>query len=190
MKYFIILDISISMAYVCPSISNMTTNDKINHLKFIIGRYDTYFISINNKGSFYLAVNAFLFSSIIGAFFSIPDRSNFSLGIYILFSIAMIFSCLSIAFTLLAIKPYLNNKSDNADGSVIFFGDVAEYHVNKFVTMWSHLNETQFYSDMVHQQYLLSCGLLRKFRLLNYATWMIALQILMIVIISLIFISR
>ncbi len=172
------------------SLGNMTITEKINQLKFIIGRYDTYYASVNSKGSFYLTVNTFLFTSIIGGFFTQPDHGSLSIGLYILFSLAVIFSCLSISFTLLAIKPYLNTKADNTDGSIVFFGDVADYHLNKFVSTWTHLTESQFYDDLVRQQYLLSCGLQRKFRFINFATWAIALQILIIIIISLILITK
>jgi hypothetical protein len=168
---------------------DMAPDMKNQKLEFIIGRYDHYYDSVNNKGNVYLTVNTFILAGMISGYLALESKYHFGLCMLLLFVASILFNILSITLTLMAIKPYLNTKKDNVDGSAIFFGDVADYHINQYERMWNNMDETIWHKDLRKQATLLACGLERKFRYLSYATWFIAGQVLAVVIFGISFLN-
>ena len=144
----------------------MKTNEKIEALKHTMDRYDHYFNSVNNKGSFYLALNTFLLGGIVTGFYSLKASVAISLLVY-----AGLTCCLlSLGFTLWAIFPFLS-KRNSVNDSVLYFGGVSNYSHNIFKKMYDEITEDNLYEDYIRQVHLLAIGLHHKFRRLQVATY-------------------
>ncbi|MCC6181899.1 MAG: hypothetical protein IT237_08700 [Bacteroidia bacterium] len=168
----------------------MEKEKKIEKLKFIVGRYDHYYDSVNNKGNVYLTLNTFLLGGAVTGFYSYLNSNTVSCSLMIIMAITIILNLLSLSTALWAIKPYLNKPSDNANGSLLFFGDVAHYHYNLYQKMFEELDEEKSYNDFIKQTHLLSIGLKNKFTLMKWSTYFLAGQILLLTIIGLIILNK
>lgn len=166
------------------------TKEKNEMLKQVIGRYDMYYCSVNNKGSLYLSINTFILGGVLTGFFALSTKSNFGAGINLLFIFTLIANLGAIICTLLAINPYVNKKKDNSIGSLLFFGDVAEYHEKPYNKMWDELDENKWYDDQKKQAQLLAHGLTKKFKKLTCATWFIVAQVILVVVFGIIILSK
>lgn len=160
----------------------MDLKDKNEKLQYSIDRFDNYYEAINSKGNLYLTINTFILGGMIAGYFTLDSMFNFGIGLLLLFVSALAANLASVLFTLFAIKPYLNDKKENPDGSVIFFADVADYHSNHFDNIWRQMDDQKWHDDLKTQARLLSFGLKRKFTRLTYATWFIAAQIVAVII--------
>ncbi len=158
----------------------MDTISKNEKLKFIIERYDKYYENINSKGNVYLTINTFILAGTIAGFYTLNDKFHFGAAILLMFFFSVASNFCSVGYTLLAIKPHLNTKNDNADGSALFFGDVADYHANQYENIWRDMNDEIWHKDIKKQACLLATGLKKKFNLLVYATWFIGAQLFFI----------
>ena len=158
---------------------------KNEKLEYIISRYDHYYESVNNKGNIYLTVNTFILGGIIGGYFSLQHIYKMGFPMLLLFILAIFFNFASITSTLIALKPYLNKKKDNEDGSAIFFGDVADYHNNNYQKIWENMTDEGWNNDLKKQVTLLACGLKAKYSYLSWATLFIAGQVLAVFIFGL-----
>jgi len=158
----------------------MTEKEKLEELKFAIGRFDHYYDSVNNKGNLYLAVNTFVLGSVIAGYASLNSQFHFSNWILSLLIAVLAANLFSVAYTLAAIKPFLKKK--HGSRSMIYFGDVhnaSEVTVGDF---WKNLTAEKLKEDFLSQYKILAGGLDRKFRWLKTATTFIAIQIAGIVL--------
>lgn len=163
----------------------MDKKDKIEFIKFSIERFDHYYDSINNKGNLYLTLNTFLLGGIITGYYSIRDNKELNCFPQLWIWIVLILNLLGLLLTLFAIKPYLGNKSSGKNSSLIYFGSVSLLSMQTLHNLYSSLNEDKLYKDMIKQTHALSSGLRKKFNLLKVATYLLALEFLIIVIIGL-----
>lgn len=163
---------------------------KIELLKFIIGRYDHYYDSVNNKANLYLALNTFLLGGLATVYYGLGQQAGISRPCFILMTIMLILNVWSITVALMATKPYNNTVTDNKDGSLIYFGDVADYPANMHEKLFNDYNEDRQYKDLVTQTHLLAIGLKRKFKFMGTATYLLAGQILLTLIIFLLIINK
>jgi len=168
----------------------MENKDKSEKLKFVISRYDDYYLSINNKGKFYLTLCTFTLGGMMAGYFSIARQIHLGFCEEILFGLILILNIVAIISTLLAINPFLNTKKDNINGSLIFFGDVADYHEKPYKKMWDELDEDKWYEDLKKQAHLLACGLTKKFKRLHLATLFLIMQVVLIVIFGIIILNK
>lgn len=164
----------------------MDEKEKREELKFIIGRYDHYYDSVNNKGSFYLAINTFVLGGIVAVSDTILGKCSDSRMCLGLFVAILLMGAISLVSTLFSIKPYLNTKRDNNSGSLIFFGDVAGCSEEQYNKLWDNLATDGYYKDLRCQAALLSKGLSSKFGKLNIATWALIAQVILITILFII----
>lgn len=168
----------------------MENKEKNEKLKFVINRYDDYYLSVNNKGKFYLTFSTFILGGMMAGYFSIAKQIPLGFCEEILFGLTLLLNIAAIISTLLAINPFLNTKKDNVNGSLIFFGDVADYHEKPYSKMWDELDEDKWYEDLKKQTHLLACGLIKKFKKLNLATLFLIIQVVLIVIFGVIILNK
>jgi hypothetical protein len=164
----------------------MEKTEKNKNLQYIIDRYDNFCVSINSKGNLYLAVSTFILGGIIAGYFTLDKQYHFGCGVNMLFIFTLIANIGAIICTLFAITPYMNNKKDNAKGSLIYFGDVADYHEDHYQKMWTELDDDQWHEDLKKQAQLLASGLSKKFKRLHCATWFIIAQVVLVVVFGII----
>lgn len=168
----------------------MDPQQRNEELKFIIGRYDGFFDSINNKGNIYLTVNTFILGGVIAGYTTLDSEYSFGGGMLVLFIFTLISNLVSVGCSLYSIRPYLNNKKDNPNCSAIFFRDIANCASEDLKKMWDEMDEGKWNTDLLKQVHLLSVGLDRKFWSLAVATFFIVIQIVTVVIFCLIFLKQ
>lgn len=168
----------------------MEKKEKIEQLKFIVGRYDHYYDSVNNKGNVYLTLNTFLLGGMVAGFYSFINNNTVTCCLMILMALTIILNLVSITTALWAVKPYLNKPKDNENGSLMFFGDVAYYPYNLYQNLFAALDEEKNYADFVKQTHLLAIGLKNKFSLMKTSTYFLGGQILLLTIIGLIILNK
>ncbi len=166
--------------------SSNYTNEKIETLKHTMDRYDHYYDSINNKGNLILALNIFLLSGIITGYYSIKGEVVCGFGILFFMWSGLLFCLLSIACSLWATLPYLSKQSDRINGSVIYFGSVANLSFQRFNQKYSEMTDENRYEDYLQQVHLLAIGLQKKFRRIQIATYLLGGCFFCITIIGLI----
>ncbi len=143
-------------------------NEKIELLKYNISRFDHYYASVNFKSSFLVIGNI----TIIG--FLISNKNN--ILDYIFFA-NLLLTTLSLVFILMAINPF--TKSYHKNGSIIFFGDIANSDYNNFSSKINKLSKKLYISDLQKQVYILSIGLKKKFSHLKVATIIFIINIVL-----------
>lgn len=157
---------------------------KLENLKHTMDRFDHYYDSINNKGNLYLTLNTFLLGGLMTGFYNIKEVLVDKCDVIIFVWIALLCSFLSIAFTLLAIIPYLNKQADSVNGSIINFGNVSNISLTSFKKMYEELSDEKRCEDYLQQVYLLSRGLQKKFNRLRTATYLLGGYFICVIIIG------
>jgi hypothetical protein len=158
------------------------SNEKYEHAKFAIGRYDHYLNVVNSKGSFYIAVNTFLLGSLftaVTAVFRQLDKPWYVWGLLSLFAVS---SLVSIILTILAINPFLrsgNNSSRNR--SLLFFGSVAEYQKDNYRDAFTDQDSHRMLRDTVDQSWTLATALVSKYRKLQLAGYLLIAQFALLI---------
>lgn len=167
----------------------MEQKDKIEQLKFCIGRFDTFYENVNSKGNLYLPLNSFLMSGIIGGYFSLKDKIHFDSFTIFLLGVTLLFNLLGFGFTIWATMPYLKSTK-KTDTSLIFFNDVASNTWLEFEKKYDAMTAPDVYLDFKKQGYLLASGLKKKFLCLTVATIFLILQFVGIIISSIIIFNK
>lgn len=137
----------------------LTTEEKVDILKYNISRYDHYFASVNFKSSFLVLGNI----TILG--FVLSNRTN--IHDYIFYALVLLVAA-SLITVLLAIKPYLKRYEGKA--SVVFFNDIANISIDSYRKNMNKLVQREYIQDLEEQVHVLAKGLTRKFLYLNIAT--------------------
>jgi len=168
----------------------MDRKEKMEHLKFLINRYDHYYDSMHNKGNFYLSLNTFLLGGIVTGFFMFKATFPSNKLLLILMIITVVLNLLSLLTALASIKPYLNKAKQNLNGSLIYFGDIANYQYLHFNKLVNEMNYETYFEDLTKQTHLLAIGLNNKYNLLYWSTVLLAMQTILISIIGLIILNK
>lgn len=163
---------------------NISIAEKINTLKHTMDRYDHYYDSVNNKANVFLTLNTFLLGGIITGYYSIKDKLECGFDLYFFVLTGLILCILSIGFSLWATMPYLSKQADSINGSVIFFGNVANVSYQSFKQMYCDMTDEKRFDDYLQQVYLLSIGLQNKFFRLKIATYLLGSCFVCIIIIG------
>ena len=151
----------------------MTNNEKIELSKFVIGRYDHYFDSVNNKANFWLAFNTFAIGVVLTTYKDVKDiipvhaTSWFNWGVVVFLVVAVVASFL----ILVASWPHLNTRKRAAASSrsLLYFDDVAVVDIVDYQNALDGANEHQLQLDYTNQVHQLATGLSRKYQLLAIA---------------------
>jgi hypothetical protein len=143
--------------------------DKIDHCRFIIGRYDHYYDSINNKSAFFLSLNTFVVAGIVAIVASKEDLFRQNDRLSCMMFLILILGFISIVLTLLAAIPYLKGKIDKDSWSLIFFCSISNQGFKEFTDKLASTSDSELEKDYACQAYLLASGLKYKFKMLKAA---------------------
>lgn len=149
--------------------------NKIEELKFIIGRFDHYFDSVNGKGNLYLTLNTFLLGGAIAGYAGLLSAKicNLAWSELVLFCAICLCNAVVFFFSIAAIFPFV---SERQGGSSIFYGDVAGRTEPEWKTLFSAVQAGAYEQDLIEQAHKLATGLNGKFMRLRKATWWILIE--------------
>lgn len=153
--------------------------DKCEHAKFIISRFDHYYESINNKSTFYIALNTFIFGGICVGYLSLYNKikQDATTPAFLISLLLLSFCWLSIYFTIIALKPFLKDKDQSKEiPSLIFFGGIARHELAYFEEKFNKLDDAAALSDLVQQVHCLAQGLDKKYKKLKWASLFLVAQ--------------
>lgn len=168
----------------------MDAKEKDTFLTFLIGRYDPYYDAVNNKGNLYLTLNTFILGGVLAGYFWINTQLTLGCEHKFLLIALLVTNITSISFTLLAIKPYLNSGTAKGNKSISFFGDVAQTSLSEYNKALDEISEANRIKDKECQCHTIAVGLRKKFKLLILTTWLIATQMLLIVIFGIMILTK
>jgi hypothetical protein len=164
-----------------------------DHLKFLIERFDHYYDTVNNKSSFYIALNTFIFGGVTAGYIAINEKKMPLPTLIWYLAMALLLACtLSTIFTILAIRPYRNSNHTNSQSkSLIFYSDIACHKVEYLKEKIANQTNDDRINDLTEQMHSLAFGLDRKFKYLSFASkCLIAEYILLFPLIVLIIINN
>lgn len=156
------------------------TMELLEETKFIIGRYDHYYDSINNKGNLYLVLNTFIAGGVISGYYALDEKYHFGCFFKYLLLLTILINVGSTLLTLLAIKPYFSKRKGIRDNSLYYFGDVAGREIDNYDKTFTKATEEELLRDSLSQVHKLACGLNSKFKKINVASILIGLQVILI----------
>ena len=159
---------------------------KIEHLQFVVNRYDHYYDAVNNKGQFFLGLNTFIIG-VLGATYSFLNDKVYSCSwvIYLFMGVSFISAFISIFHTLRAVLPFVENNTR----SLIFFASVSQMQVKDFVEEAKNASEMKFEEDLTFQVHQLATGLTKKYKRLTYAGYFIAIEFIALIPFSILLIN-
>jgi hypothetical protein len=151
--------------------------DKYEHIKFAIERFDHYYDTINSKGSFYVGLNSFIFGGVCVGYTSLVDKLNTNFWIWFLLILLIASSWISIYFTLSAIQPYQKDSHANDQNpSLLFFGGIARHELSFFIEKFNAQTTEEISTDAAKQLHSLAKGLDKKFKRLRFAGILLMIQ--------------
>lgn len=151
----------------------MNAQQKTEHLKYILERYDHYIESIQSKSNLYIGLNTLIMGGIITLLTNINScKMNFILSAIVM--IIAFMSIISILITLFAIKPHLSSGSSN--NSIVFFNNVSKISYDKYLESIDNVTDEIFKNDMVNQVHCVATGLTNKYRNLSKVSWLLTIQ--------------
>lgn len=159
----------------------MTNDDKYEHARFAIDRYDHYYDTVNSKGAFYIGLNTFMLGGLFAGFISLQDQMEKPPYLWTLLVLFAGCSILSSTLTVIAIHPFVNTSRKRGKRSFLFFASVARYEQDNFIEAFMQQDENRRTRDTVSQMWHLSRGLTHKFRLLKLAGWLVIAQFIILI---------
>lgn len=151
--------------------------EKYEHAKFIVERFDHYYDGVNNKGSFYIGLNTFIFGGVCVGYLSLHDKVDANIWLWILFGALIIFNTLSILFTVKALMPFLKDNHQRSDvPSMIYFGGIARHELSYFKEKFQNSTSDSMLDDLIQQAHCLAHGLDRKYKNLKKASQFVVAQ--------------
>jgi hypothetical protein len=158
-------------------------DSKYEHAKFIIERFDHYYDTINSKGSFYIALNSFIFGGLCTGYISIENKVTQGFWFWLLLVLPFIICIISILYTITAVSPFLKDNDNNDDNnSLVFFGGIAKHSLNHFIEKIRSENDDSIREEMYRQIHCLAKGLKSKFDKLFIVSYLLAFQFVLITI--------
>lgn len=154
--------------------------EKYEHAKFIIERFDHYYDGVNNKGTFYIGLNTFIFGGICVGYLSLHDKVDANFVFWALFDGLIICNALSIFFTVLAIMPFLKDNQHKEElPSLVYFGGIAKHELAHYKEKFLNANTNGMLDDLVQQVYCLATGLDSKYKKLKKASHFVVAQFIL-----------
>lgn len=157
----------------------MNTEQKTEHLKYILDRYDHYIESIQSKCNLYIGLNTLLLGGIITLLTNI-SLCKMNCMLYALVIIITLSSIISIIITLSAIKPHLSGGASNS--SLIFFNDVSKTSHDKYLENIDNTTDETFKNDLVNQVHCVAGGLSNKYKKLSKVSFLQTIQFIALLI--------
>jgi hypothetical protein len=159
-----------------PSPPSPLTTSPVNDAWFkVIARYDFYYGSVNTKAALLIAFDTFVVGGVALKWADLQPAFNTRKELFIVECCLMLLlvaaSLVSLAFTFWAINPFLSSpRMPNEYHSLIFFGDVKEFSLEKYYEEVQKLSDADLRRDLAYQAHTLAGGLSKKFANLWWAT--------------------
>ena len=150
----------------------------------ILGRFDHYNDSVNNKGTYYLTLNAFLIGAVFTAYTVFDGTLHFNTVIVALMSLSVSLGFISIMATMFSIQPFLKSGESKKYQSLMYFGAISKMKEGEFMADFNGQNDEAVQNDLLVQIHKLAEGLCDKYNNLKIAGWAVAAQFAIIVIIA------
>ncbi|HEX9980771.1 MAG TPA: Pycsar system effector family protein [Flavobacterium sp.] len=163
-------------------------DEKIEHLKFIIGRFDNYIESTQAKANLYLALNTAILAGII-TLLTTQKPDDRDMYVKVVLGFTALLALVSITVTLLAITPYLKSISIKGN-SMMFFEEVKNMSYEEYHDKIEKISEAKFLKDLSCQAYSLASGLVSKYRNLMVAGRIIIAEFILLFICVIFFITK
>lgn len=171
--------------------------NKIEHLRFVINRYDEQLSNVNTKGSFLLAFNTFLIGGGITSykdFISVLSLSSCYLCWFnFVVVLLLIVSLIAMWYTIRSVYPFLSSGNIIEDPakkyiSLIYFDSITTHYKDgeQYFEAIKKQNEEKVLEDLSRQAYIIGEGICRKFRNLNVALFFVYTELILISILILI----
>jgi hypothetical protein len=159
----------------------MTNDEKYEHARFAINRYDHYYDTVNNKGAFYISLNTFMLGGLSAGFISL--QGNLERPTYLWLMLILFAGCslLSSILTVIAIHPFFKIPNKKGKRSLIYFASVQQFEEQNFIEAFLQQDESRRTRDTVSQMLHLAKGLTRKFTLLKIAGSLIVAQFVILI---------
>lgn len=147
---------------------------ELDRLKYTIGRFDTYYSSLNYKCNVMLGMNSG-FVLIALTLINLESYSGYSVFTKIMLLAISLCALASIFMILSVLKPYL--KSDK--NSLFFFGSISQMEPDKFNELSRQNDPKTLLTDIRGQVYDLACGLTRKFGILEAVVLFLKIELIL-----------
>lgn len=162
--------------------------EKLEHIKFIINRYDVYMESTQTKSNLYLALNTAILVGIVTLLTALK-KEDLNVAVIIFLGLTALLAVISITITLLAITPYLKSAAEKST-SIIFFQDVSNHDYDEYHHKVKEISDAKLLKDLTCQAFSLATGLKVKYKNLMYAGRMIILEFIFLFICVILFITK
>lgn len=146
-------------------------------LQFSIQRFDTYYDSVNNKCTVFLALSTFIVSGLVTAYSSIIDAVDCGKYIHLLMYSVIGIGVLIMIIVIFASTPFLDSKKK----SLLYFGCIAAMSRESFISKSKGSGSEEELSDLRNQVYDLATGLRQKFTKLRLAGRLFTLQFILFI---------
>lgn len=166
-------------------------DNKYEHLKFIIQRFDHFYDTVNSKVAFYIGLNTFVLGAIGAGYTCLPKPLRADWWVWGIMFIAVLSSILSTLFTIAAINPYkVDNHNHSPCYSLLFFDSIAKHELSHLKDKFHRQSQDDITNDALEQMHSLAIGLSKKFACLSRATICLKLQVISLVPLLIYFIIK
>ncbi|GAB3999488.1 hypothetical protein GCM10028807_49850 [Spirosoma daeguense] len=150
---------------------------ELERLKFLIGRFDHFYDTINNKCAVFLALNTFIVGGLVAAYPPLLEKVNCNFWLHANMSVLLLLGIIIMIIVTKALIPYLGQPTN----SILFFGDISRFDHPAFADFSKTLSNEDELSDFRRQVHQLSIGLLAKFRKLRLVGQLMIAQFILFV---------
>lgn len=170
---------------------NLIMNNIYEHSKFLIGRFDHYYESVNSKGSFMIGLNTFVLGGIIAGYAAYSNHITMNSYSWFLLCSLFAFCISSTILTINALHPFTrDNFSNKKNNSLIFFGGIAKHNADDFTKKFKSQKKDKIEDDIIKQVHALAVGLNKKYKKLKIGSYCLVAQFLVLLLLSLYFIKN
>jgi hypothetical protein len=156
--------------------------NKYEHIKFIIQRFDHYYDTVNSKGSFFIGLNTFILGGVCAGYITLYQSLHPGFFIWTFLVLLIVSSILSTILTIAAIQPYSKDNHANTDTpSLMYFGGIARFELTFLKQKFHEQTSERIDDDAIEQMHSLAIGLKGKFNKLKIASYFLILQIFMLI---------
>ncbi len=147
-------------------------------LEYTVNRLDHYYDSVNNKTTVYIAINTFITGGIITLLTQIQDLLDKENWLLIFLAAIIAFGVCSLILLALASMPYFSKKTEIE--SLYYFASIGQKKSQHFCELSKNQDKKADVKDLRNQVYVLSKGLISKFRKLKWACILLIIQFVLL----------
>jgi hypothetical protein len=150
---------------------------ELERLKFIVGRLDHFYDTVNNKSAVFLTLNTFIVGGLVAAYPLLLEKVNCGVWLHANMAILLGLGLYTMITVTRALTPYLGQPTN----SILFFGDIASIDGPTFTDLSKNLTDDAELLDFRNQVYQLSTGLLAKFEKLRLVGQLMTVQFVLFI---------